>query len=88
MFLLKYLLPFLLPALLFVLWVWLTRRDEGRFGERIANGPWFWLIIGGVVCAAVVLSVTALTTGGEPGSTIVPPRYEDGRVVPAEIKER
>jgi len=81
----RYILPFLLPTLGFVLWTWLARRKEGRLLDRLANGPWFWLMISGVALTAVVLVATALTGGGVAGSRIIPPRLENGQVVPAEI---
>ena len=84
--LLQYVLPLILPTLVFVGWALLTRRRKAGQVFAWEGGPWFWLILAGVVLLAGVLSYQAITGGSAPGGTYVPPRYEDGRVVPAEVK--
>ncbi len=85
--LLQILLPLLLPTVIFFLWAWLAPRlgIDSR-SNVLQDTPWFWLIIAGVLLMGVGLSVTALTQGAAPGSQIIPPRLEDGRVVPAEVR--
>lgn len=85
--LLQYLLPLVLPSLVFFLWAWLARRRvAGGIAAQLQQGPWFWLIVAGFVLMAGGLIYTALNQGGEAGSRLIPPRYEGGRVVPAEIR--
>ena len=86
--LLNYLLPLILPTLLFLLWAWFARRRQasGGVAQQLSSGPWFWLIMAGVVLAAGGLIYTALTHGGDPGGIYVAPRFEDGRVVPGRIE--
>ena len=86
--LIEYLLPLILPAAVFFIWAWLSRHQSatGGFQSRLREGPWFWLILGGVVLMAGGLVYTALSTGGEAGGTYVAPRYEDGRIVPGRIE--
>lgn len=86
-FLLNFVLPFLAPLLLFVGWAWLTRhRAAGGLVERLQKGPWFWLSLCGLLLVIAGLVMVALFTGAEPGSRIIPPRFEDGRVVPSQIE--
>ena len=86
--LLQYLLPLLLPTLVFVVWVLLTRRGSRGEGvmQRLERGPWFWLTSAGIVLVAAVLAYVAVTGGDDPGGTYVPPRFEGGRIIPGEIK--
>lgn len=86
---LQYVLPLLLPVAVFLGWVLLTRgRDDeqGNIVSRLREGPWFWLIVAGVALMAGGLATLALTGGGDPGMTYVPPHREDGRVVPGQYK--
>lgn len=86
--LLQYLLPLLLPTILYVVWWWAYGRhrlvaDGGR--PLLTAGPWFWLVIGGVALMAAGLVFTALTSGEAPGGRYVAPHLEDGRVVPGRV---
>ncbi len=84
---LTYVLPLVLPTALYLAWAWLAnRRTAGGPAVQLAGAPWFWLILSGVVLMAAGLVATALIGGADPGSRIIPPRYEDGRVVPARIE--
>ncbi|MGF1641454.1 MAG: hypothetical protein ACFCUO_10950 [Rhodospirillales bacterium] len=83
----QYLLPLFLPAIAFLLWAWLSRqRHEKGFAGRIQEGPWPWLIAGGVVLVAAGLTWTALTSGGDATGRYVAPRLEDGRIIPGRIE--
>ena len=81
--LLQILLPLLLPTAAYFLWALLGRPGGPNVLE---DTPWFWLIIVGVALMGAGLVVMALTQGVEPGSQIIQPRLEDGRVVPAEVR--
>jgi len=81
---LQYILPILAPTVLYVLW--LVMRGKGRKIPAVEDGPWFWLIIVGFLFAAASVITYGVTSGHEPGSEYVPPRYEDGKVVPAQVK--
>lgn len=86
--LLQYLLPLILPTVLYLLWA-LAVRDSGS-GRKLATivreGPWFWLILAGLVLAAATLVVTALIGGGDISGTYTAPRWEDGRIIPGRIE--
>lgn len=81
-----YILPFLLPAAVFVLWTWARAAYIRRHGGKppaIEDGPWFWLLLsGGVLVLAVFAGTALLSEGGAPGDVYVPPRVIDGEVVP------
>jgi hypothetical protein len=81
--LLQILLPLLLPTVAYFLWALLGRPGTHNVLE---DTPWFWLIIVGVVLMGGGLVAMALTQGVDPGSQIIQPRLEDGRVVPAEVR--
>jgi hypothetical protein len=81
--LLQILLPLLLPTVAYFLWALLGRPGAP---DVLEETPWFWLIIVGVVLMAGGLVAMALTGGVDPGSQIIQPRLEDGRVVPAEVR--
>lgn len=85
---LQYVLPLLLPALVFLVWVMLTRQRAGgqeTAMERLQKGPWFWLIVGGFALMAAGLAYVGLTQGSKPGGIYQAPRYEDGRVIPGGV---
>ncbi|BCX18539.1 MAG: hypothetical protein KatS3mg117_2221 [Geminicoccaceae bacterium] len=73
------LLAFLLPFVVYFAWRLLATRGA-RF---LDDTPWFVLTLLGLVsvCAGFVLFVV-LEPGAPPGATYVPPRLEDGRLVP------
>ena len=85
---LQYLLPLLLPMAIYLLWGWFARRRQaaGASAYRLQDGPWFWLILAGMLLAAGGLVFTALTGGEEPGGSYRAPRWEDGRIVPGHLK--
>ena len=75
----QYLLPLLLPFLLYLSYVALSR---GRTPGWLADAPWAALTAAGVALMVVGLVTWTLTTGGDPGERYVPARIEDGRVIP------
>ena len=85
--LLQYVLPLLLPTLVFVGWVLLTRGASTKgVMARISSGPWFWLIVTGCVLTGGLLVTVALTGGAEPGTTYVAPHIQGEGVVPGQFK--
>ena len=80
-------LPFLLPILVFVLWVVLSHRRGGHdksVVERISSGPWLWLLLAGFVLLATGLGFLAME-GEPPGGTYQAPHMKDGRIVPGRV---
>ncbi len=84
--------PVLLPAALYALWLWLERRRalalSGDAPSGWREGPWVLLLAVGVALAAILtLSLTLLDGSGKEGR-YVPPRFQDGRVVPGHVEPR
>ena len=88
--LLQYVLPLLLPTLVFLAWLLLTRKPgENRedLRVRLLEGPWSWLGVAGFALMAVGLVYLGLSQGHAPGGTYEAPRYEGGRIIPGQFKE-
>ena len=74
--LLQYLLPLVLPFLVYLIYARLTHKSG------VTDAPWLGLAAAGIVLMAVSLASWTLLSGSEPGETYVPARIEDGRLVP------
>lgn len=88
--LLQYVLPILLPSLVYLAWLVYENRRIAQGGagtmRRWEDGPWAWLVGGGVVIAVLgAIGVAALSGRGKEG-TYVPPYLEDGRIVPGHLE--
>jgi Family of unknown function (DUF6111) len=87
--LLNYLVPFLLPITGYALWVWYRARHAAKHGGEIPKfeqGPWPLMLFLGALLTLAVLAVGALSSGGAPGDTYIPPHLENGKVVPGRTK--
>lgn len=93
-------LPLLTPSLLYIAWLVLRARSAPsgqaagnvgdsrilRLGESV---PWVTLVSTGVVLAlAATMTLYFLQPVGDPNSEYVPPRFENGRVIPGEMRPR
>jgi hypothetical protein len=79
-------LPLLAPTAIYLLWMWLA--NWSRPGEAAGwNGlPWWWLAGTGVLLLALVLFVVTVPSGTSVSGTYVPPRWENGRIIPGHIE--
>jgi hypothetical protein len=79
--LLQYILPLLLPFLVYAAYVALA---QGRLPDWLGLSDRQWIVLGsaGVVLLAISLATWSLMTGAPPEETYIPPRFEDGRIVP------
>lgn len=78
------LLPLLLPLIVYLAWR-LVYGSE-RLPEWAQQVPWVPLLSAGVVLAALTLGIWRLTTNAPAGSHYVPPRFEDGKMVPGHFE--
>ncbi len=82
-------LPFAAPFVVYGFYYLLMRRRAlagGGTAPPLSEAPWVWLVIVGSVLLIVSLAVFAITDGSEAGGSYTPTRFEDGRIVPGEIK--
>ena len=88
--LLEYVLPIVLPSLVYLAWLAHERRRIAREGMgkplRWQDGPWPWLVGSGLALAVLVAIASALLGGSDIEGTYVPPRVEDGRIVPGHVE--
>jgi hypothetical protein len=91
-------LPLVLPTALYLLWLriahWLPGGPpEGptpgsQQGEWVqwATLPWVWLAAAGALLLVIMLFVVTVHFGTATPGTYVPPRWENGRIVPGHIE--
>lgn len=96
--LISYVIPLLLPTVMYFLWVaWVRRKimashspaDSEVTPEEVAafeiRTPWFRLILAGAVLVLVTLVLGVfLGPKNPPDSVYQPPRIVDGKIVPGE----
>lgn len=81
--LVTYILPLLLPSLLYILWLMAAKRLAGAGAVQMREVPWVWLFAAGLALAGVFAGGMALMGGSEPGK-VYRPAYVDetGELVP------
>jgi len=85
--LLTIVLPLILPTALYLLWVSTVRGPSAPGAEaRWAALPWVWLAGAGVVLLAIVLLVVTVHFGAPQQGVYVPPRWQNGHIVPGHIE--
>ena len=79
--LLQYLLPLLLPFLLYAAYVGLA---HGRMPDWLDLSSRQWAMLGGAGLALLMVSLLTwgLLSGSPPDETYIPPHLEDGEIVP------
>jgi hypothetical protein len=87
---LTYVIPFLLPTILYFAWVFATQRRAAASGggaqaQAWQDVPWVWLIGAGIILMALSLAATALFGGDQPGGVYEPARLIDGRIEPGQV---
>jgi hypothetical protein len=79
------LLFLLLPTLIYFAYVYIQRRRSGE-GEILENAPIFWLLAAGAGLMLAALVVLGQWETGELEGRYVPPKVEDGKVVPGHFE--
>jgi uncharacterized SAM-binding protein YcdF (DUF218 family) len=75
------LLLLLLPLIVYFAYVYLRRRSVPS-EEIVADAPIFWLLAGGAALVLIALVFLVRWETGDPKAKYVPPRFEDGVIVP------
>lgn len=81
-----YILPLVLPTLIYLLWVWNAKRKHNPNvdGELpgLRRGHLFWSLTSGILMMIFALITIALMTGDPPDSgTYKSPRLEGGKII-------
>jgi hypothetical protein len=91
---LTYVLPLVLPTLVYIAWVGYARkRHVGKGGAEddlpgLRRGPLFWSLVAGFMLMLGGLAAIALLSGDPPDSgEYQSPRLQDGKVVPPHFKK-
>ena len=79
-------LPLLLPTAIYVAWLWFMHWSANGEPVRLSALPLVWLAAAGVLLLAVVLVTVTVHFGDPAAGRYVPPRYEDGRLLPPQIE--
>ena len=79
-------LLFLLPTIIYVAYVYITREDKPGAARVLDDAPVIWLFIAGIAVVLVTLVTFGSTSGGKPGQVYVPPVYKDGQIEPGHLK--
>jgi hypothetical protein len=87
--LLEYVVPIVLPSLLYLAWLAYENKRVARGGEgvlrRWQEGPWAWLFAAGVVIAVAGTLMLSLLQGFGTEGRYIPPHVENGRIVPGHV---
>lgn len=75
---------FLLPTVVYVIYVAATRNDTRK--GILDEAPLAWLMFAGTALVLIVLASYGSDSGGKPGQRYVPPSIKDGRIEPGQIK--
>jgi hypothetical protein len=78
--------PLVLPTVLYLVWLRAARWAETGNAVAWRRLPWVWLAAIGVALTALVLFVVTVHFGTATPGTYVPPRVENGRIVPGHIE--
>jgi len=78
-------LLFLLPTIIYVAYVYMTREEKQGAARVLDDAPLVWLFVAGAVLVVVTLVTFASMSGGKPGQTYTPPAMKDGRIEPGHI---
>jgi len=86
--LLTIVLPLLLPTALYLLWATALRPGRRNGAAFWGALPWIWLAGMGVALLAIVLFVVTVHFGAPQEGVYVPPRWENGEIVPGHMQPK
>jgi hypothetical protein len=79
-------LLFLLPTIVYVAYVYMTRAQKPGATRVLDDAPLLWLFVAGVAVVLITLIAFGSTTGGKPGQVYTPPVLKDGRIEPGHLE--
>ncbi len=84
---------FLIPTLLYAVYVYITAPQTSGAGERafarlLNEAPLLWLFTAGAILVFVSLIAFQSTDGGRPGMKYQGPVIKDGHIVPGHAEPR
>jgi Family of unknown function (DUF6111) len=86
--LLTIILPLLLPTALYLAWVTVLRPAQHDGATQWAALPWLWLAGAGIALLAIVLFVITVHFGAPVEGVYVPPRWQNGHIVPGHVEPK
>ena len=78
-------LRFLLPTIVYIAYVYLTREEKPGAARVLDDAPLIWLFVAGAILVVITLATFGSVTGGDPGGVYTPPSMKDGRIEPGHI---
>jgi hypothetical protein len=78
-------LLFLLPTIIYVAYVYMTRDEKAGAASVLDDAPLIWLFAAGAVLMLVTLVTFGSMSGGKPGQTYTPPAFKDGHIEPGHV---
>lgn len=79
-------LLFLLPTIIYVAYIYLTRDEKPGALRVLDDAPLIWLFVAGAAVVIITLVSFGSVTGGKPGQTYTPPSFKDGKIQPGHIE--
>ena len=76
----------LLPTILYVAYVYLTRAEKPVALRILDDAPLVWLFCAGAAVVLITLLTFGSVTGGKPGQVYTPPTFKDGKIQPGHIE--
>jgi hypothetical protein len=84
--LLTIVLPLVLPTALYLAWVRTMQPADDGDTVRWRALPWLWLAGAGTLLLVIVLFVVNVRFGSQEPGVYVPPRWENGHIVPGHVE--
>ena len=79
-------LLFLLPTIIYVAYVYMTREEKPGAIRALDDAPLIWLFVAGALLVLVTLVTFGSFSGGRPGQTYTPPSFKDGHIEPGHLE--
>jgi hypothetical protein len=79
-------LLFLLPTIVYVAYIYMTREEKPGAARVLDDAPLLWLFVAGAVLVVVTLVTFGSFSGGKPGQVYVPPSFKDGHIEPGHLQ--